>query len=51
MYQQNMMNAMAEEVLQDVFLSLLSKLTKPSSAFALHNLDEKAIHIMWQEIA
>ena len=29
--------AMAEEVLQDVFLSLLSKLTKPSSAFALHN--------------
>jgi len=33
--------AMAEEVLQDVFLSLLSKLTKPSSAFALHNWMKK----------
>jgi DNA-directed RNA polymerase specialized sigma24 family protein len=28
-------DAMAEEVLQDVFLSLLSKQTKPSSAFAI----------------
>ena len=33
--------AIAEEVLQDVFLSLLSKLTKPSSAFALHNWMKK----------
>lgn len=32
---------MAEEVFQDVFLSLLTKQTKPSSAFALHNWMKK----------